>query len=536
MPSDTDRSGLLLAMVLHALDAPRDASTGQPRDGKKLEEDLSHIASLLEDADEEESRKFAGDELTRKASFFETCERDEKGHCKPGAGGDSASPGKSPTRVAREKVAGKIAAEIMGGKHASADELVVSLMALTAPQIHEIKTALGLAASGTKAELARKVTERALGKKVTQASLAAPTVESLTADIAALKASSSASPADYKAVLTRLGQLSAQDRLALAKHLHVEASGAKREQSRQILEKAIAKPSRQPVQDPFAANLPPVKNRLAQIQEREAGGAAPFADLLYERLLADKALPENVSAPTLFTDMRRQAEGLAPLNTRVTQEQLESALRKIAPDAGRLTATEFMALVPALQYPTTGTEGVGDKDAALRARRIPADALARSGLGLLQRPTPDPSQPGTFDVPQVQKLPPLVERLDRIHKHEASGRAPFADALITALRDTHAVSGQVHPAAVVKDLQRLARGEAPLNSNVSREQLSQALRLIGPDFGRLTASEFLRVAPHLSYPEQTQQGVAGREVIAQRHLPADLQSRLKNKNRTGGEE
>lgn len=403
-------------------------------------------------------------------------------------------------------------------------------------KVTEIKTAKGEVYPKAKAaKAAGKAPAKPKLEKITK--VLAPTVDQMHEHITALRASGDVKLADTTAVLAKMATMKVADIKELGKRLEVSAgSGAKSKLSQTLLSRAMAKPPAEPAKDPEAKGLPPVAERLKMIQDKERDGV-PFTDVLHQKLEANGAIPKGLPAHMLYQDLRRQAAGLAPLNTSVKSEQLGKALKEIGPDMGRLTAHEFMQIVPHVPYPSGGS----DLSLVTRQKKLPDDALEKSGLSApAAKSAPAKQEATTYGVkppeglekpsgtmaPTRERLAPLNQRLDAIVKREGYGKAPYADSLISALqvRDK-GLQGSSAP-AVFKDLQRHLAGEPTRDVTIHPEHLQDALRAIGQDSGRLTMGELSRVIPHMKYPEQTKAGVAGREVIQQRNVPEDIGAKL----------
>jgi hypothetical protein len=285
----------------------------------------------------------------------------------------------------------------------------------------------------------------------------------------------------------------------------------------------------------------PLADRLARIQEREKQGRAPFADMLIAKLKEDRLAPEGTKPSDVIGDLKRLARGDAPKylpqHLRQDPAALDKALKALGPDFGQLSAKELYDIAPRMTYPEQAGQGVAGRE-VIQQRYLPANigetVAARERPAATTRPgaVPVPARPERPPQPEPQRQTqlPLADRLAMMQEREKEGKAPFADMLITRLKDDKLVPKDMQPAEVIAELKRWAGGKQTttqgLATRANKEKLARALQALGPDFGRLSTSELFKILPHMSYPEQAGQGVAGREVIGRRYLPTDLGKRI----------
>lgn len=116
-------------------------------------------------------------------------------------------------------------------------------------------------------------------------------------------------------------------------------------------------------------------DRIGKMVKREQSGNAPYIDLLIVKLKQDKVVDEKLEPHLVFADLKRKAEGLEPLNTKVSGKQLESAMKALK-EYGDLSPDELAELLPHMKYPaSTGKEGGVSSKELVDLRRIPASVL-----------------------------------------------------------------------------------------------------------------------------------------------------------------
>lgn len=359
-----------------------------------------------------------------------------------------------------------------------------------------------------------------------------PSVDDMHAHVTALKASGNATIKDLTDTVAKIGLMPKTAILELHARLESSASksGTKGELSLKLYNAAMNVPVEK-VADVEARKLAPLKQRLQMVQEREAKGGVPFTDVLHQHLTAAGRV--NVDAKTMYQDFRRQAEGLAPLNSNVTHAYLEASLKGIGPDVGRLTAGEFMKIVPHVPY---GEGHANDLASYTRSKQIPADALAKSGLPGVTKLEKVKAESATYGVlppegrakpdgTMAPKGPPsLGERLDRIARTELAKGMPFADAVVTAVKAQSPSLVNSPPHAIMADVKRMGRGEEPLDPNFRRDHVKAALAVVSQDHGKLGVGEFLRAAQHMNYAE-IPKNVRGQDpatALRNRMMPDDI--------------